>query len=206
MVEIKKAKITKDNTLIVDYIRKDDDGNVLSEAAEKFETLVHADLRNAFNKLIPHIAVLCDLREGDVVGMKRGQRAMSEVTELDFAGLSVQSFSIGGDVDSEGVTISGQKKLASGKVFNINSPFQKYLDENDDYKWQSELHSAVTDCVFEVEEYMAGKCAIKQMSMDFGEGGEAQDADLKESKKFARKLKKDLADAGMTVSFSTNES
>lgn len=50
-MNITKAKITKDNTLVASFKNENED-NVTIEG----KNLIHKDLRAAFNELIPHLA------------------------------------------------------------------------------------------------------------------------------------------------------
>lgn len=165
-IEIVKAKITKHNTLEVEYLRHNDD-ETISEVSEKHDAIIHPDLQAAFQKLIPHMALLCDLRESDIIGKGKGKNHIESVPEDYFTKFEVRSFSIGGGSDSEGVTISGNKKLNSSQIFNINTPFQKYDDEQSEYPYGSELCAVVYQCVCEVEAYLNGKCAVKQQELQF---------------------------------------
>lgn len=164
--EITKAKITKHKTLEVIFTRHNDD-DTQTEVTEKHDNLVHPDLEAAFQKLIPHLLVICDLREGDVIGTGKNKYAIDAVPAEHYAKFGVTSFSIGGGSDGEGVTITGNKKLNSSQVLNLNTPFQKYEDELSEYKYGSELADAVQGCIYEVEQYLAGKCAAKQTELVF---------------------------------------
>lgn len=165
-ISIRKAKITKHQTLEVEFDRENDD-QTTTGVDEAHENLVHPDLQDAFAKLIPHLAKICDLRESDVIGTGKGKFAIDAVPMEHFSKISVTSFSIGGSGDSEGVTITGNKKLNASQVFNMNTPFQKYEDEMGDYKYGSELAEVVQNCVYEVEQYLQGKCAAKQTELLF---------------------------------------
>lgn len=164
-IEITKAKITKHNTLEVEFLRHNDD-ETISEVIEKHDAIIHPDLTAAFQKLVPHLALLCDLRESDIIGKGKNKYAIDEVPVEYFSKFEVKSFSIGGN-EQEGVTISGNKKLNASQVFNINTPFQKYDDEMSEYPYGTELAECVYSCVGEVEAYLGGKCAVKQTEIEF---------------------------------------
>ena len=57
-MEIQKVKITKDNTCMVVYSNAD--GDVITHQGGN---IIHKDLREAMNALIPHLAVLPEQRE-----------------------------------------------------------------------------------------------------------------------------------------------
>lgn len=171
-IEILKGKITKNQTLEICYLRHNEDESTTVVDEKDCENLVHPDLVNAFQKLAPHMALLCDLRESDIIGKGKGKKAIDAIEPEHFSKFEIKSFSIGGD--GEGVTISGNKKLNSAQIFNINTPFQKYEDELSDYQWGSELAEAMERCKYEVQEYLNGKCAAKQTELQFvgTDGGE----------------------------------
>lgn len=165
-IEITKGKITKNNTLEVDYLRHNDDESI-SEVHEKLDAIVHPDLVNAFQSLAPHMALLCDLREGDIIGKGKNKYHIEEAPAEHFDKFEIRSFSIGGNADSEGVCISGNKKLNASQVFNITTPFQKYEDEMSAYDYGSELAAAVQNCIGEVQLYLDGKAGVKQTTIEF---------------------------------------
>lgn len=127
---------------------------------------IHDDLRNAFLRLIPHFALICEEITEDVArtaiktGFIKNQQEENPLNRFDVVG-----FSIGGSGDSEGVTISGSKWLVSGKVVNFNTPFVKW---EDDYVFIEELIEAVDILKSEVYDYLEGKQASKmQQAMTF---------------------------------------
>lgn len=162
---IRKAKI-KDDLLEAFWEEIHEDG-VIDECQKKGNHLIHQDLRDAFDRLRPHLAKLCDLREGDVI-----KKSIENVHEEAFSHIKISGFTIGGEGEDEGVTISGRKRFG-GKSINLNSPFQKWEDEYDPYMYADELSQAIEACVYEVEQYLFhGKHAVKQMSMEFDGDGE----------------------------------
>ena len=86
-MEIQKVKITKDNTCMVVYSNAD--GDVITHQGGN---IIHKDLREAMNALIPHLAVLTEQREAY-------NSTLSEVRAKDDlpVKLSVQGVSISGD-------------------------------------------------------------------------------------------------------------
>lgn len=129
---------------------------------------IHNDLQAAFDALTPHFAFICeditesvcrqainDFKEGVIYG-----------TPSDpLKKYNVSGFALG--KESEGVTISGTKRLESGKSININTPFIKW---DDDYPFISELIESVDILKSEVYEYIEGKRApIKHQTIDMFE-------------------------------------
>lgn len=159
-VTIKKAKLTKGHTLEVELIEKNEDGTT-NEVTKKCSQLAHIDMRNAFAKLAAHLCLICDLKEGDRIG------DLDNFNPEDFSQIKVNSFSIGGDAESEGVCLSGFKKIGD-KVLNLTTPFTKY--DADDYGFSNDLAADISACIGEVEAYLLeGKYAVKQLELPFPE-------------------------------------
>ena len=129
---------------------------------------IHDDLQSAFNSLVPHLVHICE------------EETLKSVNELEVERLllkyKVIGVSISGSDDTEGVVISGYKTLASDKVVNFNTPFQRFSD--DDYLFHSELFNSVGILKTEVHEYMEGKQGTKSQvgTFDFGDDEEEQEA------------------------------
>jgi hypothetical protein len=163
--DITKVKVTKDRTLEVELTEHLPD-QTDREVTMKCDQLVHDDLVKAFDKLKVHLAIICELHEA----------AVFEIDLADFdpeehlPNIKVTSFSIGGSGDDLGVTITGQKKLKSGKILNLNTPFIKYYDEIDPYMYAGEMAESIQGCVYEAEEYIfREKYAVKQLDLPFDE-------------------------------------
>jgi hypothetical protein len=157
-VKIKKAKIKDDLFLDVEFT-EDLPGHSKKDTKLSCTVPVHEDLKAAFSKMHVHLAILCD-------EVKSPKKADFENTE--FPSFSVRGFSIGGNDENEGVTISGAKDGKYGSV-NLNSPFKKW--EDPDYPFISELGACIQVATYEVEQYLfEGKRAPEQqLAMDFGE-------------------------------------
>lgn len=152
-MEIQKVKITKDNTCVVVYSNAD--GDVITHQGGN---IIHKDLREAMNAMIPHLAVLTEQREAY-------DRNLSEVKADDNlpVRLSVLGISISGDSLDEGVTITGNRMLQTSKVLNLNSPVAMLDGETDRYEYADDLYQLVENIKFEVRQYVEQKkWAIKQ--------------------------------------------
>ena len=157
-MEILKAKVTKDNTLTASY--RDENGTTTVEG----KNLVTNDLRNAFNVLVAHLAFLCEQKEAD------GKEFLEDLPEGIDKKLEVTGFVIGGEDESRGVTLIGKRFLKSNKVLNLNAPFTKFTDENEDYAFQFELEQAIESCSYEVNEYIFNKkWKVVQQELPFEE-------------------------------------
>jgi hypothetical protein len=164
-VKIKKAKIKDALFLEVEY-SEELPGHSRKDTTLKCTIPIHEDLKSSFDKLHKHLAILCD----DFSAKPK------TIDDWDFdnkANYSVRGFSIGGNDENEGVTISGSKEAKHGLV-NLNSPFQKW--EGSEYKYIDDLSENIEACIYEVEQYLFnGKRAPeKQTSIDFPEGNEEE--------------------------------
>jgi len=194
-MRITKAKI-KNRSLDIEYTEKktliNPDGNMLEstrDLAAKCYDVCHDSLMEAFDRLKPHAALIADVREALKVegclsqGISFDQMDLEELKTLQITGFVI----VGNEDDgSEGVMIILQKTTGS-RVLNITTPTVKFEDA--DYAYCFELQEVVSDCISEVEEYMDGKVAIKQLEMQFDEGFESESNVTKEPKKKGRKAK-----------------
>jgi len=165
--KITRAKITKTSTVEVDFeptITFEKEGKTVEltgEQSYKGRNIAHEDLINAFKLTHPHFAILCDLKEADDMSLHDLENDLQSIEQI-----GVRSFSIGGSGDSEGVTLSGFKKLSGGKMINFNTPFIKWEDESDPYNYVIELKHVIDVICDEVEFYLDGKIAPDaQLSM-----------------------------------------
>ena len=161
MITIKKAKITKENTLEVSYT----EGS--NEITLKCKNEVHKDMREAFKALIPHLAILCDLKEAyKFMATEEARKQFADSLDIKIMpeekdlfqlhSLSVQGFAIGGDAEFEGLVLTGQKKIGK-KVLCLNTPFTKWSDEYEPYKFITQLSKAIDLCIDEIKLYLGGK-------------------------------------------------
>jgi len=162
-VKIKKAKIKDELFLEVEF-NEDLPGHCKKDTKLTSTIPVHQDLKDAFRKLHVHLAILCD----EVTAPKKKDFDTAEFSDFD-----VRGFSISGNDDSEGVTLSGYKEGKYG-IVNLNSPFTKW--ESSEYPFTSELSENIEKALYEVDQYLFnGKRAPeKQLEMDFAGGGEDQ--------------------------------
>lgn len=154
MATIKKAKLTKGRTLEITLEEYTEVGGnmVTNEVVKKCGYLAHNDLIQSFITLVPHMMNICEMS---------GNSDDFRVTGI----VLTQSD------ENNAVMFSGSKTLSTGKVLNLNSPLQDLYGS--DYLMEDELVEAVEKAVDEVQQYLDGKCAIKQTTIDF----DAEDAD-----------------------------
>lgn len=158
-MNIIKAKVTKDNTLVAVY-KDQDENNVTVEG----KNIVHKDLKDALNALVPHLAFLCEQKEAD------GKEFIEDLSDDIYNVMEVSGYSIGGSDEDEGVTLIGKRFLKSKKVLNLSAPFTKFNNENEEYANAFELQQAIEACNYEVEQYLtAKKWSFVQQELPFDE-------------------------------------
>ena len=164
-LEINLSKIKLDGAgLFVEYITGEADGH--AEMTAKHKRPVHADLVLAFDQLVPHLALLCDLvqgvRDGDVY-VSAGQlfygldpQGLPLHERPEFKGLKVTGLTY----SSTGVVLIGQKRYRGGKVLNLITPHEvlepkEFTGMEYDHLW--ELNAALARVEMEAHAYLAGK-------------------------------------------------
>ncbi|MDP3452278.1 MAG: hypothetical protein Q8R90_04925 [Bacteroidales bacterium] len=165
--KIRKAKL-KSRSLEVELNEtiETEGGPVTNEIIMKCAGLAHDDLKKAFDRLTLHMVMICDLRKSELISVETFE---SDEALKQFEDYSVTGFSIGGEEEHEGLVIFGSRKFPSGKVLNITTPFTKFSDDNDPYVFEAELYNDIQACLYEVEQYLEGKFAIKQLELPFDE-------------------------------------
>jgi hypothetical protein len=160
-VKIKKASIKDDLFLNVEYV-EELQGHSKKDTKLSCTVPVHDDLKDAFGVLHKHLAILCD----EVTTPTKAKYEGLECIEF-----TVKGFSIGGNDENEGVTITGAKEGKYGLV-NLNTPFTKWTST--DYPYAAELAADIETAVYEVNEYLFnGKRAPeRQLEMEFEGMGE----------------------------------
>ena len=147
-IAVIKAK-TREGKLECEYenIVRIDDNVSTDEVIMKGGANYHTDLRTAFDALIIHLVVLCELGE---------YRDLESKPDLlnDF---QVTGFTLGGSDEHAGCCLIGRKNLSTRKVLNLVSPFTKFDDETTDYKHNRDLEALVNKATEEAELYLSGK-------------------------------------------------
>ncbi len=97
---IKKAKIDDpflnvtyhESVILISGTKRKDIGGTISREGEN---AVHDDLRNAFAKLNPHLALIAEMIQGEIT--------LDDIDAKSYEDFKVTGFSIGGSGDHEGV-------------------------------------------------------------------------------------------------------
>ncbi len=101
---------------------------------------VHPDLRTAFHKLNAHAIKLAEIY--DAHGLVEDNK------------VNVIGFHTSGEDEAEGVVISLTRTLNNEKEVQINTPFQRWDDQNTPYIDGSDLSDIIEECKAEVYAYL----------------------------------------------------
>lgn len=152
---IKSAKLTKikkGQGLLLSLEEKDRRGDDVNDQ-KNHHGLIHPDLKAAFNRLRPHLAIMC----GYVKSIQVEDIAMPP--EELFENFHVHAYSIGGNEDSEGVVISGHYIVPeSGLAVTLNTPFRRMEQAPDTrYIFMDDVVAAIRTIEQEVAMFLNGK-------------------------------------------------
>lgn len=171
-MKIRKIMLTKVNTLQVVY--KDADNNVVTLDGVN---VVHKDLKEAMNALIPHFALLCEMREAGDKTLKNLESEKGQIEGGVFNILKVAGVELGDDEAQ--CQMIGSKILQRGDILNIKSPKVSLLDD-DQYKYLDDLSLAIDGLKYEAVQYVEEKkWGLKEATIDFGEAGDPFKGDVK---------------------------
>ena len=156
-----KIKLTKAGTLEATY--KNEDGDVIQFAGAN---LVHKDLKEALQGLIPHLAIITEQREAfkKKLADLREQRITDKEDNV-YKRLTVEVLSFTND--QKKVSLTGSRILLNSGVISLTAPSVELADE-DDYEYQNDLALDVDAVLFEAKAYIEEKkWGVKQASIDF---------------------------------------
>lgn len=156
--EVKKAKLVDEIFLEVEYtkiITTVDLNNwrrvTENKLSEECRQPVHKDLVAAFDAIIPHLPLLCEVT---------AEKELLPLGHVDLESFKVTSFSKGGSDEHAGVTIVGRKRLKGNRILNLVAPFTKWEEENNPYQHRYELKEAIRHLSDEIHKYLfEGKVA-----------------------------------------------
>ena len=189
-MEFQKIQITKQGTLNVTY--KNGDGDIISFAGAN---VIHKDLKQAMQALVPHIAIITEQREAYNTTLST-LKAQSIADDGDnvYKRMSVDTLSFS---DGERkVSLGGCRILGKGGVITVTAPTIS-LEDSDSYEYNNDLDIDIEAVKYEAKEYIEQhKWGVKQAEIDFNdidpykvEAGDVPEADAA-PKKRGRKPKK----------------
>lgn len=161
-MEFTKIQLTKQNTLTVVY--KDNDGNVINFVGAN---IVHKDLKQAMQALIPHLALITEQREAFDHSLQylKSQSITDENNENVFKRFTCEGISLAND--GREVSISGVRILMKAGVVQLSTP-RIDVEDGDEYKYCNDLALDVDAVVYEAKAYIEEKkWGVKEGDLDF---------------------------------------
>lgn len=163
-MEFLKIQVTKKSTLNIVF--KDGAGNIVTVEGSN---IVHKDLKQAMNGLIPHIALMTEQREAD--GRTLKQVEADRITDANsrsvFKMLGVDTITL--SEDECVVCLNGYRILQTSDVIRLNTP-NVNVGDTDKYQYGNELSLAIDAVKYEAKLYYEEqKWGIKEGSLDFAE-------------------------------------
>lgn len=159
-IKIKKAKLCKGGCVEVSYI--DTDGN---EVTLKGKNKCHNDLRVAFAALVPYFADLTEQKEADRIDWDN----LGSAENVDLLrNMDVTGVSIGGDNNNRIVTMSGNRKLFTSRILNLNAPGVEMESETFEWGHVDDFDIMLSGVIYEVKEYVLNrKWEVVQAELSF---------------------------------------
>jgi len=161
-MEFQKIQLTKQNTLTVTY--KNGDGDVINFTGAN---IVHKDLRDAMNALIPHLSIITEQREAFNRTLKevQGDRITDDGIKSVFKRFTVDTVSFSNN--ERKVSLSGVRLLTTAGVVRLSTP-QIDTEEDENYQYHNELAIDVEAVKYEAKEYIEQrKWGVKEASLEF---------------------------------------
>lgn len=161
-MEFQKIQITKKNTLNVVF--KDDAGNLITVVGGN---VIHKDLKQAMNALIPHIALMTEQREaeGKTLRQLEADRIQDGNSRSVFRLMTVDTITL--SEEEKSVSLAGCRILQNGMVIKVESPQFNSADV-ESYDYCNELFLAIEAVTYEAKLYwQEAKWGIKEGDLDF---------------------------------------
>jgi len=153
-MEIKKARLLKvpDGYGLDLTIEGVDKAGAVVNGTDKYRGLIHSDLKKAFDRLRIHLAMIPGFVSPSLV------EDIASPDPAFFEKFFIHAFSIGGDVDTRGITLSGHWITYRGKALNYHTPFELFDTAPEArYVFMDDLQAALLDLKREIELYLGGK-------------------------------------------------
>jgi len=151
IITIQKVKL-KDQHLTCEFTEQRGEDAPPRAFALTCAEQVHPDLMHTLSRLVPHLCLLTEqLTETPDFWP---DEAEDLPTRFEF--FSVTGFSM--SKNQGGVTLIGQRQLASSRVLNLTTPYQSFDDEQNSYAYAGLLETTLATALIEVEAALRGKC------------------------------------------------
>ena len=161
-MEFQKIQLTKQNTLTVTY--KNADGDVINFTGAN---IVHKDLKDAMNALVPHLSIITEQREAYNRTLKevQGDRITDEGIKSVYKRFTVDTVTFSNS--ERKVSLSGVRLLTTAGVVQLSTP-QIDTEEDENYEYHDELAIDVEAVKYEAKEYIEQrKWGVKEASIEF---------------------------------------
>jgi hypothetical protein len=161
-MEFQKIQLTKQNTLTVTY--KNADGDVINFTGAN---IVHKDLKDAMNALVPHLSIITEQREAYNRTLKevQGDRITDEGIKSVYKRFTVDTVTFSNS--ERKVSLSGVRLLTTAGVVQLSTP-QIDTEEDENYQYHNELAIDVEAVKYEAKEYIEQrKWGMKEASIEF---------------------------------------
>lgn len=161
-MEFQKIQLTKQNTLNATY--KNADGDVIQFTGAN---IVHKDLRDAMNALVPHLAIITEQREayGRTLKDVQSDRITDDGKDSVFKRFSIESISFANK--EQEVSITGQRILIKTGIVSLTTP-KIDVEDSDQYEYNNDLGIDLEAVKFEAKAYIEErKWGVKEASIDF---------------------------------------
>ena len=161
-MEFQKIQLTKQNTLTVTY--KNADGDVINFTGAN---IVHKDLKDAMNALVPHLSIITEQREAYNRTLKdvQGDRITDDGIKSVYKRFTVDTVSFSNN--ERKVSLSGVRLLTTAGVVQLSTP-QIDTEEDENYEYHDELAIDVEAVKYEAKEYIEQrKWGVKEASLEF---------------------------------------
>lgn len=190
-MEFQKIQVTKQGTLNVTY--KNGDGDLIDF---KGANIIHKDLKEAMQAIIPHLALITEQREAYKLTLSRlREQRITDDTDNVYKRMTVDSLSFSNG--EQRVSMTGCRILTKTGVISLTTQTID-LEDSDSYEYNNDLALDIDAVKYEAKEYIESrKWGVKQAEIDFADidpyKAEAEDAPQVEAeapKKRGRKPKK----------------
>ena len=151
IITIQKVKL-KDQHLTCEFTEQRSEEAPPRAFALTCAEQIHPDLLHALSRLVPHLCLLAE----QLTETPDYWPDDAEVLPARFKQFSVNGFSLGRH--QGGITLIGQRQLASGRVLNLVTPYQSFDDEQSTYAYAGLLEATLAAALAEVEAALRGKC------------------------------------------------
>ena len=160
-MKFSKIRLSKSGTLECTY--RNEDGDIIQYVGAN---IVHKDLREALQGLIPHLALITEQREAYKTTLdKLREQRITDNDDNVYKRLSVSGVSF--SADQKKVIITGSRILTTAGVVGVCTPLMD-LEAEDEYKYQDDLSLDIDAVLFEAKSYIEEKkWGVKQSELEF---------------------------------------